>query len=105
MKAITFVASSYLTRASVSLAIVSVFAAFVYAVLLLMTVMHAAARQSAQAHIGSLATQVGTLEAQYLQKTESITPSTAAQLGMVTPTVISTVASTDINPLSLRIGE
>jgi hypothetical protein len=56
-----------------------------------MTVMHAASRQTAQVQLRSISAQVGQMEAQYLAKTQSITPDMAVALGYIKPEAITTV--------------
>ena len=102
MKTMSLSLSQVYDRTVFFLTLCIVVSAFLYGMFLLMTVMHAAARQSAQVHIRDLATQVGVLETEYLQKTESITPATITQLGLVKPTVVSTVY-TNADSLSLQV--
>ncbi len=91
------------SRISVTLIVLNILLALMYAILLLGTVMHAAGRQNAQTHMRQLSMQVEGLEAQYLTKTQSITPETALKLGFVVPTTVSTVyVDNGLHPLSLR---
>lgn len=83
----------------------AVLGAFLYGTLLLMTVAHAASIEDAQAQIHSLSAELARSEAQYLQKSQAITPEVAAGLGFVTSTTIARVyADAATRSLSLKIG-
>lgn len=96
----------YLPQVSAVGAMLAAIGAFAYGILLLMTVSHAAASQSAQAQIRELTAQVAQLESQYLAQTQAITPSTVTELGFVQPKHVSTVyAQSDTGVLSMRSAQ
>jgi len=93
----------YLPRIAAVLAGLCALSVFLYGALLLETVAHAAARQSAQSKINSLDLALGGLESKYLADTQAITPQQAVALGFVPAQSITTVAaSAPFEPLSLR---
>lgn len=83
----------YLNRAMASLAGLCALCAFLYGVFLLETVIHAAARQTAERQIQAIAATLGNLESQYLAQNKNLTPGSAASLGFVAPTSVTTVYS------------
>jgi len=93
----------FFTRAGAALAATTVLSIFLYGTFLLLAVEHAAARTNAQHQIDKLAAHVGDLETQYLTAARTLTPDTAAQLGFVPPTTVTTVYATAASrSLSLR---
>lgn len=58
---------------------------FCYAVFLLLAVERTAGRAKDETSIQSVSAQLGTLESQYLARTQTLTPQLAANLGYVAP--------------------
>lgn len=86
-------------------AALAILGAFTYGVLLLMTVVHAASTEEAQAHIHSLSTSLARSESQYLERAQAITPETVTRLGFVAPTEVATIYSdAGVHTLSLKVG-
>ncbi|MDB5224890.1 MAG: hypothetical protein JWO43_512 [Candidatus Adlerbacteria bacterium] len=74
-----------MTRASAAFGVLALIGVFLYGTFLLMTVMHAAGRQTAQVQLRAIAAQVGQMQGEYLSKSQSITPDTVATLGFTKP--------------------
>lgn len=74
----------YLNRVMAFFAGVLALSAFLYGVFLLQTVVHAAARQTAEREIRTIEGALGGLESQYLLQNKNLTPQRAAELGFVT---------------------
>jgi hypothetical protein len=83
--------TQYASRTMALLACVCAIAVFAYGVFLLMAVAHAAKITDAQDREAALATQVSTLENQYLAGSEALTSDEAATMGYVTPSNVSMV--------------
>jgi hypothetical protein len=80
-----------LTRLTALFVAVIVVSLFLYAIFLLEAVAHTASRAHAETDIEAMATELSSLETQYLTLTRSVTPERAALLGFVAPTSVTTV--------------
>ena len=103
MERVAVMYQPYVSRAMALLAVTITVSAFLYGVFLLEAVAHAASSTTAQAEVQTINGQLGTLEAQYLTLTQSLTPQKAANLGFVTPkTVDSIYAKGETDSLSFQ---
>lgn len=83
-KAITLY-NDHAQRAMITLAALCVVFVFMYALLLMGTVVHAAKQTAAGRELASLTEQVSELQAAYLDKTKNLTPDLALAMGFVEP--------------------
>lgn len=75
---------------------------FLYGMLLLGAVAHAAGRTTAEREITRLSAEVNALETQYLAKTIALSPERAASMGFVAPAAVATVYAAPAGGLTLR---
>lgn len=84
-------------------ALIALFA-LLYAVFLLMAVAHASARAAASERVEELAARLSTLESRYLALEREVTPARAEALGLIKPSVSTTVFSDAHEPLTYGFG-
>ena len=96
----------YLNHSAAFLGTVVAVSLFLYGVLLLSAVSHAAARTSAERDMRTVVAHISALEAEYFDATRAITPERAREVGFTTPvssaTVFATAASRAVTLETLR---